>query len=1551
MLKYLPPLLAAVLVSSPALAAIDLASPSDTWSSVLVGDNFDPGQDTQAVAAVDLTGFGTTPLFYMKYDDGGTAGDTTDDTVAFRFRADNAVDNKGAFSGYIWIGMDVDLDNDIDAFMMLVGKNGAYSLDVYDAGTGANTSPNTTDVNAASQTAVTTGFGFNHSLITSIDVGGIADQDADGDPDYLISYSVNMDALTTALNALTLTDPVTTELISTLNGGAGMTRDTPFQLVAASAQNDNALNGDIGGFNDKTDDLAVDYSTQGAMSGVLTFSNPVPVDSVPPATPTVASQITSNTQPTITGTFDSTDYAGGFTVIVDGVTYTLGTDPALSNVGDTWSLDLAIAAHTPLADGTYSVVATATDGAGNPAADATVNELVVNTAAPTSPTVVSQITSNTQPTITGTFDSTNAAGGFTVTVDGTIYTLGTDAALTNVGDIWSLDLSTAGQTLIDGTYDVLATVTDGATNSSSDATANELVIDTTPPTTPTVAGLITNNNQPIISGTFDSTDVAGGFTVTVDGVTYTLGTDAALTISGNNWNVNLLTGGQTLADGTYDVVVTAIDAAGNSSTDLTTNEVQIDTVVPAAPTVIGLVTSNTQPTLSGTFDSADAAGGFTVTVDGVTYTLGSDAALTNTVDSWSLDLSVSAHTLVNSTYEVVATIIDSAGNAATDSSSNELIVEADSDGDGVVDSNDLDDDNDGIPDTVEGSGLVDTDGDGVFDSLDLDSDNDGLYDLIESGISTPSSLDSDNDGRIDSSNSVGTNGLANTVETTNDSGTLNYTVADTDSDGVKDFRDRDSDNDGINDVVESGGTDGDNDGRIGTGDPLVDGSGVPGDGPLSPLNSDGDGTPNYRDLDSDNDGVNDVIEAGGSDPDDDGVIGDGLPTVDPVTGLPAGGSLVPEDLNGDGLPDYLDNTDSDADGTPDTVDLDDDNDGIPDTDEGSGVVDSDGDGIPDSLDLDSDNDGLYDLTESGIIDPAVMDVNDDGRIDDNGVGDTNGLADSVETSADSGTINYPVADTDGDLVEDFRDRDSDNDGINDVIESGGSDGDNDGRIGTGAPSVDVDGIPTGGPIVALDTDGDTIANYRDLDSDNDGLYDVIEADGPDANGDGMAGDTAPVVVDGSGVPADGNLIPVDTDGDLVDDYRDLDSDNDGIPDVTEAGGDDGDGDGIIGIGNPVVNGGGVPAGGPIPPVDTDGDGTDDQRDLDSDGDGNNDIIEAGGIDSDDDGKVDGFTDSDGDGFDDGLSVTPLPLPDGDGDGIPDFQDADDTDNDGIQDYLDLDDDNDGIPDAEEGDGLVDTDGDGIPDSRDLDSDNDGIFDLTESGITASASLDVDNNGRIDGNGAGDTNGLADIVETSPDSDVLNYTVVDTDGDGVKDFRDLDSDNDGIPDVLENGGNDPDANGLIGSGVPPAVNPDGIAIGTTGDTKDTDNDGTPDYLDLDSDNDGEKDLTEVGGPDVDDDGMVDDFTDLDGDGYDDTISITPLAAVDTNNDGTLDYLEPARSLEPASSNVIKTGLAGVGGCSMVRNAPFDPILPMLFLISLLFVARGSFRTVVQGVRNK
>ncbi len=116
--------------------------------------------------------------------------------------------------------------------------------------------------------------------------------------------------------------------------------------------------------------------------------------------------------------------------------------------------------------------------------------------------------------------------------------------------------------------------------------------------------------------------------------------------------------------------------------------------------------------------------------------------------------------------------------------------------------------------------------------------------------------------------------------------------------------------------------------------------------------------------------------------------------------------------------------------------------------------------------------------------------------------------------------------------------------------------------------------------------------------------------------------------------------------------------------------------------------------------------------------------------------------------------------------------------------------------------------------------------------------------------------------------LANNGGVDTDSDGVADHLDIDSDNDGITDNVEaqttagyiaSSGIDANADGLDDAYDPGALGAAG-GIGIT--PVNTDGDGTADYLDADSDNDGKADITERG------DGQptsLTSTTDTDGDG--------------------------------------------------------------------------------------
>ncbi len=399
----------------------------------------------------------------------------------------------------------------------------------------------------------------------------------------------------------------------------------------------------------------------GNVSGDVT-SNEIVIDLIAPTTPTVTALTTNDTTPSIQGTA-SLGSGEVLTVTVDGRSYAVG-DGNLSVSGNNWTLTIPSA--NQLSAGTYAVTATITDSAGNVSNDATSNEIVIDLTAPTTPTVTALTTNDSTPSIQGT---ANLGSGevLTVTVDGRSYAVG-DGNLSVSGNNWTLTIPSANQ-LSAGTYAVTATITDSAGNVSNDATSNEIVIDLTAPTTPTVTALTTNDTTPSIQGT---ASLASGevLSVTVDGRSYAVG-DGNLSVSGNNWTLTIPSANQ-LSAGTYAVTATITDSAGNVSSDATSNEIVIDLTAPATPTVTALTTNDSTPSIQGT---ANLGSGevLTVSVDGRSYAVG-DGNLSVSGNNWTLTIP-SANQLSAGTYAVTATITDSAGNVSNDATSNEVAID------------------------------------------------------------------------------------------------------------------------------------------------------------------------------------------------------------------------------------------------------------------------------------------------------------------------------------------------------------------------------------------------------------------------------------------------------------------------------------------------------------------------------------------------------------------------------------------------------------------------------------------------------------------------------------------------------------------------------------------------------------------------------------------------------------------------------------------------------------------------------------------------------------
>ena len=264
------------------------------------------------------------------------------------------------------------------------------------------------------------------------------------------------------------------------------------------------------------------------------------------------------------------------------------------------------------------------------------------------------------------------------------------------------------------------------------------------------------------------------------------------------------------------------------------------------------------------------------------------------------------------------------------------------------------------------------------------------------------------------------------------------------------------------------------------------------------------------DIDTDNDGVGDDLDA--------------FP-LDPTETTDSDGDGVGD--NSDDFPfDANETTDTDGDGVGDNEDTDDDDDGVDDDQD-----DSDGDGITDDLDA------------------FPFDANETTDTDGDGVGDN---SDDFPNDANETT------DTDGDGIGDNSDPDSDGDGtpngLDDFPLNSGltKDSDKDGV-------QDADDAFPYDPNEYIDTDGDGVGNNADGDDDGDGTPDDIDDlplnpnEQKDTDRDGLG--------DNSDAFPNDPQERYDADGDKVGDNSDAfpsdpmewsDKDNDGIGDNADA---------------------------------------------------------------------------------------------------------------------------------------------------------------------------------------------------------------------------------------------------------------------------------------------------------------------------------------------------------------------------------------------------------------
>ncbi|WP_244239108.1 adventurous gliding motility protein AgmC [Corallococcus carmarthensis] len=543
---------------------------------------------------------------------------------------------------------------------------------------------------------------------------------------------------------------------------------------------------------------------------------------------------------TVTGTSTGATFV---TVTFEGADY----GPIAVDASGNWSYTLP----GPLADGTYTVTAVATDAAGNESTPDS-STFTVDTTAPvvaiTTPANGSTVGANV--TVTGT--ASGGATSVTVSFQGTNYgPIPVDAS----GN-WSQALPGP---LANGTYTVTAVAVDAVGNTSPTATST-FTVNTAAPTvaitTPANGSTLTNPNVTVTGTAANATTV----TVTFQGTNY-----GPITVTGGSWS-QALPG--PLANGSYTVTAVSTNGTTNSSTASTTF-----TVNPA-----GSVDSDND----GLTDDEEIAQGTNPNnpdtdgdgiPDGVEVKVGgTDPLDDDSDDDGILDGNEDKdHDGIVDADETDPNSSDSDGDGLTDGvelgltepqgddtdpskfvadkdpSTKTNPLDGDTDDDGLLDGNE-DANHDGLKDGTE------------TDPNDIDTDDDGLTDGLELGLTQPQGTDTDPTKFVaDLDPSTWTNPLDNDtdnggvfdgIEDRNHNGRVD--VQESDPNNPAD--DQDADGDGIDNATElERGTD--------PFDSDSDDDGVP-DGIDGLTDTDGDGTIDALDPDSDNDGILDGTELG-----------------------------------------------------------------------------------------------------------------------------------------------------------------------------------------------------------------------------------------------------------------------------------------------------------------------------------------------------------------------------------------------------------------------------------------------------------------------------------------------------------------------------------------------------------------------------------------------------------------------------------------------------------------------------------------------------------------
>ncbi|EAQ7719557.1 BapA prefix-like domain-containing protein [Salmonella enterica] len=404
-------------------------------------------------------------------------------------------------------------------------------------------------------------------------------------------------------------------------------------------------------------------------------------DDVPGMTGTLDNgALTNDSRPTLNGTGEA---GATINVYLDGNPASIGTTTV--NSDGTWSFT----PQTPLANGSHTFTLSATDPAGNSSAVSSGFVLTIDATPPAAPVIASVAdntapvtgivpnggsTNETRPTLSGTGEA-----GTTISIYNGSALVGT--AQVQANGSWSFTPSTS---LGAGVWNLTATATDAAGNTSAASEIRSFTIDTTAPAAPVIdtvydgtgpitgnlsSGQITDEARPVISGTREANT-----TIRL----YDNGTLLA-EIPADNSSSWRYTPDASLATGNHVITVIAVDAAGNASPVSDSVNFVVDTTPPLTPVITsvsddqapglgtianGQNTNDPTPTFSGT-----AEAGATITLYENGTVIGTTTAQPD--GAWS----VATSTLASGTHVITAVATDAAGNSSPNSTAFTLTVD------------------------------------------------------------------------------------------------------------------------------------------------------------------------------------------------------------------------------------------------------------------------------------------------------------------------------------------------------------------------------------------------------------------------------------------------------------------------------------------------------------------------------------------------------------------------------------------------------------------------------------------------------------------------------------------------------------------------------------------------------------------------------------------------------------------------------------------------------------------------------------------------------------